>query len=505
MQRIDSATVSVALHGKASTRLIEARAQASLAEGTLMRRAGESVARLAIAIAPHARRVWIAAGPGNNGGDGLEAAIGLKQSGKDVGVWLIADAAALPVDAAAALKRAQQAGISIDTPAGVLSRHDIAIDALLGVGGSRAPQGALAETVRQLNALACPVLAVDTPSGLDVDTGQPFGADCVRAQHTLALLTLKPGLYTAAGRDHAGSVWLERLGIESVDEPGDAILVGTGACRSSGNVRRHSMNKGSFGDVAVVGGAAGMVGAALLAARAAHAAGAGRVYVELLADAGHAPDHDPVRPELMFRPAWSEGSPKVLAGATVVCGCGGGDAVRGALPRLFSRVRRLVLDADALNAIAADTGLLSALRARAGRGLYTVLTPHPLEAARLLGCKAAEVQGDRIRAARALADRCAAVVVLKGSGSVIALPGRAPVINATGNAALASAGTGDVLAGWLGGLWAQAGDAADADTVFDIAVRAVVEHGAAAEPMMPGPMRAADLVERLHRGLRGGG
>jgi NAD(P)H-hydrate repair Nnr-like enzyme with NAD(P)H-hydrate dehydratase domain len=150
-----------------------------------------------------------------------------------------------------------------------------------------------------------------------------------------------------------------------------------------------------------------------------------------------------------------------------------------------------------LNALASDAALVPLLRARVGRGLATVLTPHPLEAARLLGCATVEVQADRLHAAQTLADRLGAVVVLKGSGSVIAAPGNTPRINATGNASLATAGTGDVLAGWLGGRWAQR-DANDAATAFTTAVQAVAEHGSAAEPPPSGALRAGDLIERLH-------
>ena len=499
MQRIDSTTGTVALFSVAQTRSIEARAAATLPPHALMQRAGSAAARLALALAPHARRVWVAAGPGNNGGDGLEAALCLRQLGKNAGVLLCGDASTLPADAQAALARAQQAGVAIDATGDGLERRDLAIDALLGIGVSRPPEGRLAEAIRQLNALDCPVLSIDVPSGLDADTGRPHGAECVIAQHTLTLLGLKPGLFTAAGRDHAGSAWLDWLGVEHGDEAVDAALVGSGSAGLEPALRRHAVNKGSFGDVAVVGGATGMIGAALLAARAAHAAGAGRVHVALLAAAERAPDHDPVRPELMFRAAWCDAPADVLAAATVVCGCGGGDAVRAVLPRLVSLAGRLVLDADALNAIAADPGLQASLRTRAERGHDTVLTPHPLEAARLLGCSSAEVQADRLRAARALVDRYASIVVLKGSGSVIAGPGRMPAISATGNAALATAGTGDVLAGWLGGSWAAASDRISA---FDVALRAVVEHGAAAEPQAPGALRAGDLIEVLYRRLR---
>jgi hydroxyethylthiazole kinase-like uncharacterized protein yjeF len=244
-----------------------------------------------------------------------------------------------------------------------------------------------------------------------------------------------------------------------------------------------------------------MSGAALLAARAAHAAGAGRVYVELLgaaeADAAGRGDVlrvDALRPELMFRPDWSAHA-GAAKNATVVCGCGGGEAVRAVLPRLLSRAGRLVLDADALNAIAADASLATLLRARAAG--TSVLTPHPLEAARLLGCGTAQVQADRLRAARELAARHACIVVLKGSGSVVAAPGEAPGINASGNATLASAGTGDVLAGWIGGRWAQQ-SASTPSASLETVLRAVAEHGAAAEPATAGPLRAGDLIERLY-------
>ena len=159
-----------------------------------------------------------------------------------------------------------------------------------------------------------------------------------------------------------------------------------------------------------------MSGAGLLAARAALGAGTGRVLVNLLDAAG--PGVDALFPEAMFRTAaWRAGAAH-LAASTIVCGCGGGMAVRDALPALLSRCPRLVLDADALNALTADAALRTQLDARAGRGLCTVLTPHPLEAARLLGSDANQVQCDRLQAARTLADRHGCVVLLKGSRSM---------------------------------------------------------------------------------------
>jgi hydroxyethylthiazole kinase-like uncharacterized protein yjeF len=474
------------LHDTAASRAAEAAALAATPPQALMQRAGLAVARLALALAPHAQRVHVFAGPGNNGGDGLEAAIHLHRAGKRVTVVLLGDAARLPVDATEALRRALGAGVSIAAkqPDDVA---DLNIDALLGLGTRRPAEGAIAAAIANLNATRAPVLAVDLPSGLHADTGVALGGIAVRASATLALLTLKPGLFTGAGRDHAGPVWFDPLGGVAADAT--ASLIGPPVAWP----RRHAQHKGSFGDVAVVGGAAGMTGAVWLAARAALAAGAGRVYCSPL-DAS-APLLDPTRPELMGRPHWWAGAPPVLQASTVVCGCGGGTAVREALPPLLAHAGRLVLDADALNAIAADTALQSLLQARGGRGRPTVLTPHPLEAARLLGSNAASVQADRVAVAMQLAQRYASTVVLKGSGSVVAAPGQAPAINPSGNALLASAGTGDVLAGWIGGLWAQQHDA------WDAATAAVWLHGSAADRAAAagetGPLRAADLIEAM--------
>jgi hydroxyethylthiazole kinase-like uncharacterized protein yjeF len=449
------------LHDTASVRRIEQAAAAKLPAHTLMQRAGEAVARLALAVAPHARTVWIACGPGNNGGDGFEAALHLKQAGKDAVVTWSGDEAKAPPEAGASLARARAAGVRFEQAPP--PQWDLAIDALLGIGATRAPQGALLAWLERMNEVAAPVLAVDLPSGLQADTGVAGAA--VRATHTLSLVALKPGLFTAAGRDAAGQVWFDGLGITGSAEQPTAWLSGP-----PGPITRpHDSHKGSYGDVAVIGGAAGMAGAALLAARAALHHGAGRVFAGLL-DPG-APGVDAAQPDLMLR-AWDSLD---LGGMAVACGCGGGDAVRAVLPKVLARARALVLDADALNAIAQDAHLQALMTARGRRGLPTVLTPHPLEAARLLGADTAAVQADRIAAARLLAQRSASVVVLKGSGSVIAAPGGDVRINPTGNARLATAGTGDVLAGMVAARLANGANALAA------ASAAVYEHGLAAD------------------------
>ncbi|MBL8351260.1 MAG: NAD(P)H-hydrate dehydratase [Burkholderiaceae bacterium] len=485
----------------AASRRLEQAALAACEPHALMARAGLGVARLALAVAPQARRFWVAAGPGNNGGDGLVAAMHLHRLGLAVQVSLLGDAALLPADAARALAQARESGVAIT--AGLdgagSDAADLAIDALLGLGSRRAPDGAIAEAVRRLNAGAAPVLAADLPTGLCGDSGARLGDVAVRAAHTLSLLTLKPGLFTAQGRDHAGRIWFDALGVDPAAEPVTTVLSGSEALRTLLPGRAHAQHKGSFGDLLVLGGAAGLGGAALLAARAALTAGAGRVYLARL-DGDAAPD--PQRPELMPRSLQAALDPALLDQATGVCGCGGGEAVRPPLPVVLQRAARLVLDADGLNAVAADEALAAALAARAAIGLPTVLTPHPLEAARLLALDTAAVQARRCDAARRLADRFGCTVVLKGSGSVIAAPGEPVRINPTGNARLGSAGTGDVLAGWLGGLWSQA--AATAGT--EAAAATVWLHGHAAESGDPRlPLRAADLIEAMARSLPAAG
>ncbi|HEU4460216.1 MAG TPA: NAD(P)H-hydrate dehydratase [Methylibium sp.] len=487
------------LHDADATRRIEAAASAALPPHALMQRAGLAVARLALAVAPHAGRIQVLAGPGNNGGDGLLAARHLKCAGRDVEVWLAPTHRARPTDAAMALQQARDAGVAIgDALPGAPA--ELCMDACLGVGLHHAPQGALAEAIRHANRHDAPVLAVDLPSGLDGDTGQPLDADgTIRARWTLALLSLKPGLFTGAGRAFAGQAWFDDLGIDACAlAPGCAGLVTE--TRSLWPHRLAHDHKGRFGDVWIVGGAPGMRGAAWLAARAALAAGAGRVMVVPLGGAGD-DGFDVQHPELMLRTVETlTATPSPLALATVVCGCGGGTEVRAVLPSLIAHAGRLVLDADALNAIAADRSIADGLSRRAARGQATVLTPHPLEAARLLGTDAAAVQRDRLAAARRLADGAPGWVVLKGSGSVVASPAGQAWINGSGNPALATAGSGDVLAGWLGGLWSQGLDAGDAARLATH-THGTAADGWAASQAIAGPLEASRLIERL-RALR---
>jgi hydroxyethylthiazole kinase-like uncharacterized protein yjeF len=497
------------LHDGAASRRLEASAAAALPPHTLMRRAGLAVARLAQAVAPHARAITVLAGPGNNGGDGFEAAMHLHRLGREVGMHFFGDAARLPADALASLHRAREAGVPIeawseaDGPARLLhgqarrsaaASETLLIDALLGRGLTRPAEGRMAGAIEAINRCGAPVLAVDLPSGLPADTGSPAsGAAVVQAQTTLALLSLAPGLFTGQGREASGRIWWDDLGVDGHGEAAVARLTDP-ATGLAAPTRRHGQHKGSFGDVRVVAGAPSMTGAALLAGRAALHAGAGRVYLHLLDE--RAPRFDAVTPELMFADPLT--AAHLTPATTVLAGCGGGAAVAEALPLLIEAAPRLVLDADALNAIAQRPDLQDALRSRGERGGATVLTPHPLEAARLLCAPSvAVVQADRLAAATALARRYAAVVLLKGSGSVIAAPGERPWINPTGNAALAVPGSGDVLAGWLAGLWSPL--PALRDTALTCTVRAAYRHGWLASARHPDgtPLPAGALAAAI--------
>lgn len=472
------------LYDTESTRALERAGLACSAQHALMRRAGLATARLALALHPHAETIWIAAGPGNNGGDGMEAALHLQAAGKRPLLSWLGDRASAPADAAAAHDRAHAAGVPFtDTPP---AHWDLCIDALLGIGASRAPDGSMAQWIAHMQQTDAPVLAIDMPTGLHADTG--VAADChVRAHDTLCLLTLKPGLFTADGRDASRRVWLDDLQLDSRALLPMLASTATLVAAPSVPARRHASHKGSFGDVAVVGGAPGMAGAALLAASAALHGGAGRVFLCTLDDASSSHADSTGLPELMRRGVDALDPSRM----TIVCGCGGGDRVRAVLPRLLSEAARLVLDADALNAVAADSALRRQLGERAQRrDLATVLTPHPLEAARLLDTRVAHVQSDRLRAARQLAADFRCTVVLKGSGSIIAAPGRTTGINPTGNARLAVPGSGDVLAGLIGAALAAGA------LPFEAACQAVYRHGEAADHWPGGEALTASALAR---------
>jgi hydroxyethylthiazole kinase-like uncharacterized protein yjeF len=293
-----------------------------------------------------------------------------------------------------------------------------------------------------------PVLALDLPSGLDADTGSIHGI-AVRATRTVTFIADKPGLHTRHGADLAGTVTVAALELRPEIAPGpDAgALLRRADFAAALRPRARDTHKGSYGTLGIIGGADGMTGAALLAGRAALKLGAGRVLVGFL---GSGLTVDPLFPELMLRPASEVAAARVDA-LVVGPGLGQSEAAQALLAQVLSLACPLLLDADALNLIAQNPRLAAALT-RHQHG--TLLTPHPLEAARLLGQSAETVQQDRIAAALSLARVHGADVVLKGAGSIIAAASGPWWINTTGNPGMATGGMGDVLSGLTGALLA---------------------------------------------------
>ncbi len=429
----------------AELRTIEKSAQSDLPPGTLMARAGAAIAGRIDALQPgKPLSICVIAGPGNNGGDGYVAARALLDAGHRVTCVQVAKPAAADARNALANWKSSGGKTRMDLP--TEQDFDVIVDALLGTGQTRPLQGALLAAAQWINEQRTHVIAIDVPSGLDVDRGcWAGGVGGVYASETITFIADKPGLHTGDGVDAAGNVTLDKLGVEPASTR--TMLADPSDFPEIVAPRRRNTHKGSYGNALIIGGGAGMVGAALLAARAALTIGAGRVYIDCIG----APEFrvDLFQPELMFRPYASIENPHSIV---IGCGLGKSDAARRALQWALDSDAALIIDADALNLLSQGPALSECL---AARNVTTVLTPHPLEAARLLQASADDVQADRITHARELATRYRSIVVLKGAGSVsVHVNGRC-AINPTGSPALATAGTGDVLAGLLGGLLAQ--------------------------------------------------
>ncbi|HEY8354805.1 MAG TPA: NAD(P)H-hydrate dehydratase [Methylophilaceae bacterium] len=439
------------------------------ADEPLMQRAGIAISRFVQDILPDVRSaILILAGPGNNGGDALVAARLLRDI-YPVSVVFCGDTDRLPPDAAAALRDWQKAGGTL-LPALPEGKWELVIDGLFGIGLQRPLEGWAAELVAAVNRLGVPVLSIDVPSGLCADTGRVLGC-AVRADWTLTFIGLKPGLFTLDGPDHVGEVRLDALETAPASAGRGHLLEQESVSKLLPRRRRNS-NKGDFGNLGIIGGAARMTGAAVLAARAGLLSGAGRVYLGLLDR--DAPTLDAVMPELMLRP------PQEVLALKLDClvlgpGMGTDDAAARLLGQALDSQLPLLLDADALTMLASDQQLRDAARRRQAP---TLLTPHPGEAARLLGRSAADVQQDRIASALKMATDFDAVTLLKGCGSIIALPDGSWFINHSGNPGLASAGMGDTLAGIMGALIAQGLSAEDAMQL------ATYLHGAAADGLI---------------------
>jgi hydroxyethylthiazole kinase-like uncharacterized protein yjeF len=425
-----------------------------------MERAGKAAAELAARLAGDERKdVLVLAGPGNNGGDARIAAARLQEQFFRVRI------ATGPEELSAT------------------ARWNLIVDGLFGIGLARDIEGDYARLVDYVNRQSCPVLALDIPSGLDSDTGRVLGC-AVRATHTITFIALKPGLLTLDGPDQCGEITVAGLGVDVAQA--SAWVAGPELFKHALKPRPRNFHKGLAGSLGIFGGAAGMTGAALLAGRAALRLGAGRVYLGLLDQTLHV---DVLAPELMIRHA-DDALGLDLDALVVGPGLGTGERAETLVGAALASELPCVLDADALNLIAESEDLRKAC---ARRTAETLLTPHPAEAARLLGSTTAAVQGDRVKAARLLSQNLNAHVVLKGAGSIIVARDGHWFINRSGHAGLSTAGTGDVLAGFLGALLAQR---YSGETSLVLGVHL---HGAAAEDLPHVGLAASELIDPARR------
>jgi hydroxyethylthiazole kinase-like uncharacterized protein yjeF len=444
----------------------------------LMESAGRAVAEAVLRSMADdsSRAVRVVCGPGNNGGDGLVAARQLHLVGVDVRVRMLGDPDRISGDARVNLDRAQRLGVAFEAAGVPLPARGVVVDALFGVGLSRELQGSFAQGIEQLNAAreeargGLAVIAVDVPSGLCADTGQPMGV-AIRADETISMGLPKLGLSLEPGRSLAGRVRVARIGIadEAPEVLHRAELWTAAAVARKLPVRPVEGHKGTFGHVLLVAGSEGKTGAAALAALGAARGGSGLVTIACPAALN---DILEVKcTEAMTSPvagtaeralaAAAEDSILVLAAErdVVAMGPGVGRSFETAsLMRALAKHldRPLVVDADGLFALCQEP------QALLSRQAPTVLTPHPGEAAALLGCRPEQVNGDRVGAARSLAETTGAVVLLKGAASVAASPEGHVIVNPTGGPGLAAAGTGDVLLGLVAAFLAQGAPALEA-------------------------------------------
>ncbi|MGO1541000.1 MAG: NAD(P)H-hydrate dehydratase [Luteimonas sp.] len=486
--------LSASLYGRAALRALEAAATARLdGDGfALMARAGQAGWRELLRRWPQAQRIVVACGPGNNGGDGYVLALHALEAGRKVSVLRLDGHAPRGDLARRACDAWVEAGGRIDVFEGRFPEADAIVDALFGISLSRAPDADVADLVEAINAAGTPVLALDAPSGVDTDTGAVPGA-AVRADATVQFIAAHAGLATGAALDHVGE-----LALAGLELPADLFrgVEPVAACLRSDDLqgrfapRSRGAHKGDSGFLLCIGGDAGTGGAVLLAAEAALRCGAGLVGVAT--HPAHVAAALARRPEVMARAVDGAGAlrPLLERAGMVAIGPGLGQSAWGSA--LFGVAlaagRPLVLDADALNLLAKGGSAQKLAR-------DAILTPHPGEAARLLGVSTAQVQAGRYAAARQLCERFGCVVVLKGAGSVVAAPGALPQVVAAGNPGMASGGTGDVLTGVIAALRAQGREAFDAAATGAL-LHAVAGDVAAGEGGERG-MLASDLFAPL--------
>lgn len=464
----------------------------------LMDRAGRAVATAALDVMADYGRVVIVAGFGNNGGDGFAAAHYLRRRRLPVTVVTLQPVAKLSDVCRRHAERAREAGAKIREANGAdglceldrwLLRAVLVVDAIFGTGLHRPIEGWLAEAVARINHSDRPVLSVDIASGICADRGVVMGV-AVQADYTLPIAASKWGHWLLEGRDYAGELLpFAEIGIApetihaayravggQLPQLQRAVVIGQGCLRAAWPPRSRMAHKGSYGHVWIFGGSQGLTGAPKLAGLGAYAAGAGLATIacpEAVWPVVAAGNLD-VMTQVDRRECWQQSLDQIDA---VVAGPGWGAAQGALLAELLATDKPLLLDADALNTLAADAALQSQLQ---GRRAPTVLTPHPGEAARLLGQATADVQRDRRQAALALMDRYHCWVVLKGSETLVVSPAGEMYLNPFGSPRMAVAGSGDLLAGMIGALLARTGGGAS-DELGQVVAAAVALHGQAGE------------------------
>ncbi|MEL1264045.1 NAD(P)H-hydrate dehydratase [Pseudoxanthomonas putridarboris] len=457
---------------------------------TLMQRAGQAAWQYLLLHWPQAQRIAVVCGPGNNGGDGYVLARLAHRSGRAVQVVHLPAHVPKSELAQRACTEYVASGGRVELFRDALPVADVVVDAVFGIGLSRAPEADASRLVAAVNAQPAPVLALDVPSGVDADRGSAPGAAIV-ATRTLQFIVRHVGLHTGDALEYTGALELDELEVPAETFDGlhaQATLLNHEALALWLLPRRRNTHKGESGHVLCLGGDHGSGGAIVLCAEAALRSGAGLVSVAT--QAVHVPAILARRPEIMAHAVESgDVLQPLLERARVLAlgpGLGQGEWGRALFQLALQADKAVVLDADALN-----------LLARSPRPLRdAILTPHPGEAARLLDCTTAEIQNDRISAALAMAERYACVVALKGAGTVIAAPGETPRVIDAGNPGMAVGGMGDVLTGVIAALRAQGLSA------FDAAAAGALLHGAAGDAAAWDGQRGllpSDLMPHLRR------
>ncbi len=482
-------------------RLLEARGIAATGgDGfALMARAGEAGWRCVLDHWPQARRIVVVCGPGNNGGDGYVLARHAHASARDACVLrLPGQEPATPVAKRACDDYLASGGRIVESP-DALADAELVVDALFGIGLSRAPDATTSALIRAINAQPAPVLALDVPSGVDARSGSVPGV-AVAAGRTLQFIAAHRGLSTGDALGQVGTLELDTLDLPTSLLDGveaSAFACTVDALQAMLPLRARNSHKGGNGHVLCIGGDHGGGGAVLLAAGAALRCGAGLASVATRGE--HVPALLSRRPEVMAHAVAAGGDLQaLLARVDVVAigpGLGQAEWGRGLFDAVMACDKPRVLDADALNLLAQAPRVLQA---------DDVLTPHPGEAGRLLGCHASDIQRDRFAAARALCERFGAHVVLKGAGTIVASPGKRPVVIAAGNPGMAVGGMGDLLTGCIAALLAQGlvpSDAASTGALLhaaagDAAAAVDGERGLLPSDLLPWLRRLANPVRR---------